>query len=412
MTNIILAGCRAQYAPALQPSFIRGADRNTVHSRPLPGGLTAGDLDLLDVQNPHFHTPFVLTSWGPFIQRQPSAIGGILDARDRAKTTVIGDSGGFQFIGAPALFRGRETVLRNLGWAEQNCDLAMTVDIPTRSIGKGRWATYDECLTDTEASLRTTLERRSSGSLRFLNVLQGRNREEAVHWFEAVRQYRFEGWAFGGAARELPIMLRLIARMVSHGIVGQHLHVLGTSSLTRAVELSALKKALRAAGHAVEITFDTATPSILAANNQIVTWMDRKRLTADMMKLTVGHSLIGSTLAFPVNETRVGKLTMGDLMVRGGLAQSAVDGLSHLLLTHHNIHQLMRLIEQANRLGDLPDRTLPILPEKLVQRLRTIEGFLTKANPEARVRTDLGSSRDADGLEEEWEEDVLPDRPS
>lgn len=411
MTNIILAPGRAQYAPALQPSFIRDAHPTAIHSRPLPGGLTAGDLDILNADNPHLHTPFVLTSWGPFIRRQTQAVGGILDARDRGKTTVIGDSGGFQFIGAPALFRGRETVIRNLGWAEHNCDLAMTMDIPTRSIGKGRWGTYAECLSDTEANLRTTLDLRSSPSLRLLNVLQGTNWKEAEHWFEAVRHYQFEGWAFGGAARELPIMLKLVARMVRHGIVGRHLHVLGTSSLKRAVELSALKKALHTEGHAVEITFDTATPSILAANNQIVTWMDRKDLTADMMRLDVGHSLIGSTEPFLVDETRVGKLTMGDLMVRGGLAQSAVDGLSHLLLTHHNIHQLMRLMEQANRLADLPDRTLPILPKTLVQRLRTIEGFLTKENPEARVRTDLGTERDTD-LEDEWEEvslSVLPD---
>lgn len=411
MTNIILAPGRAQYAPALQPSFIRDAHLTAIHSRPLPGGLTAGDLDILNADNPHLHAPFVLTSWGPFIRRQTQAIGGILDARDRGKTTVIGDSGGFQFIGAPALFRGRETVIRNLGWAEHNCDLAMTMDIPTRSIGKGRWDTYAECLSDTEANLRTTLEFRSSPSLRLLNVLQGTDWKEAEHWFEAVRHYQFEGWAFGGAARELPIMLRLVARMVRHGIVGRHLHVLGTSSLKRAVELSALKKALHTAGHEVEITFDTATPSILAANNQIVTWMDRKDLTADMMRLDVGHTLIGSSEPFLVDETRVGKLTMGDLMVRGGLAQSAVDGLSHLLLTHHNIHQLMRLMEQANRLADLPDRTLPILPKKLVQRLRTIEGFLTKQDPEGRVRTDLGRSRDTD-LEDEWEEDVLPDLPT
>jgi hypothetical protein len=411
MTNIILAPGRAQYTPALQPTFIRGAARNAVHSRALPGGLTAGDLDILDPANPHLHAPFVLMSWGPFIGRQACAIGGIIDARDRTRTTVIGDSGGFQFIGTPALFKGQETVLRNLGWAEHNCDLAMTMDIPTRSIGRGRWAKFEECLSDTEANLRTTLAWRSSTSLRLLNVLQGTDWAEAEQWFEAVRHYQFEGWAFGGAARELPIMLRLVARMVQHGIVGQHLHVLGTSSLSRAVELSALKTALHSVGHPVEITFDTATPSILAANNQIVSWMDRKRLTADMMKLDVGHSLIGSTLPFPVDETTIGKLTMGDLMVRGDLAQSAVDGLSHLLLTHHNIHQLMRLMEQANRLADLPDRTLPILPEKLVQRLRTVEGFLAKENPEARVRTDLGGSRDID-LEDEWEEDLPPDNPT
>jgi hypothetical protein len=71
----------------------------------------------------------------------------------------------------------------------------------------------------------------------------------------------------------------------------------------------------------------------------------------------------------------------------------------------------MRLMEQANRLATLPDRTLPILPLKLVQRLRTIEGFLTKQDPEGRVRTDLRGSRDID-LEDEWEENLPPDNPT
>ena len=70
---------------------------------------------------------------------------GIVGSRDRKATKLIADSGGFQFIGAPHLFTAHSTVFAYLGWAETHADVAMTMDIPTRAIGKGRWNSFQAC---------------------------------------------------------------------------------------------------------------------------------------------------------------------------------------------------------------------------------------------------------------------------
>lgn len=62
----------------------------------------------------------------------------------------------------------------------------------------------------------------------------------------------------------------------------------------------------------------------------------------------------------------------------------------------------------ANRPAHPVGGTRSVLPEKLVQRPQALDSSLTKQEPEARVRTDLGVMRDTD-LDDEWEEDLPPE---
>lgn len=139
MTDLILNPARAQYAPALQENFIRGMAAFPAET--LPSGLTSADLNILRRASPVF-TPYALVSYGMFIEREGAAAPGIIATRDKPATTIIGDSGGFQFISKPELYQGRSTVLKALGWLQANADISMTVDIPTRAIGRSRWPTF------------------------------------------------------------------------------------------------------------------------------------------------------------------------------------------------------------------------------------------------------------------------------
>lgn len=375
---------RAQYAVALQDPFIRGAGGGVLPRR-LPADIISDDLNFLDPLNSHFVSPFALVSWGQYLRGQPQGAPGIIGARDRTKTTILGDSGGYQFIGDPTLYEGASTARRSVAWLESNTDLAMTLDIPTRAISpSGRWASFQACLADTLTNLHAIMDSRGSTATRFLNVLQGRDLAECRQWYKAVKDYRFDGWAFGGESRQLPIMLELIARMVEEDRVGSHLHVLGSSSMTRAVELTALKRALAVKGIEVEVTFDTATPSIMAANNQLVSWLkvNGKDMVSAVMPLAVNPDLRDQHLPFPVTGTFVGdRVDMADLIVRGGAAQSGIDAVSHLLLTHHNIEQTHRLMEQSNRIVDLAAYRTDMAPTALLQRVNDIGKFLTRADP-------------------------------
>jgi len=382
MKNLILNPARAQYAPALQLGFIKGAAGPP--SRPLPAGLTSADLDILQPGSPVF-TRYALVSYGQFIESIGAPAPGIIATRDKSATTIIGDSGGFQFISKPDLYRGRSTVLKALGWLEANSDLAMTVDIPTRAIGTGPWSTFQSCLTDTLANIAVLSDERTPGKIRFLNVLQGRDWKECRAWYDAVKAYPFEGWAFGGGSRELSTMLRLLALMKQEGNLGGrfgHIHVLGTSSLPRAVQLTQIKRALHLAGLEIEVTFDTASASHYVTYGLAITSMNTAKFTLSTTKMPLAPTHIGSTLALP-GGTFVGRHTVvGDLLApKRPLAENALDALGSVLLVHHNIEQQLRLMDGAGRLADIQMLLGAELPVDLHRSLMAIDNFLTWSHP-------------------------------
>lgn len=381
MTNLILNPERAQYAPALQLAFIRGIGP---HYRPLPAGLTSAELDILQPSSPVF-SPFALVSYGQFISSVGAPAPGIIATRDRSATTIIGDSGGFQFISKPSLYLGRSTVLKALGWLEANSDLAMTVDIPTRAAGTKSWPTFQSCLDDTLANLAVLKDQRTPGKIRFLNVLQGRNWKECRAWYDAVKAYPFEGWAFGGGSRELPNMLRLLALMKKEGNLGgrfSHLHVLGTSSLSRAVQLTQIKRVLLGAGLEIEVTFDTATASHYVKYGQIIVGMNPTKLTAHTLKMPLSPDHIGSALSLPGKTLVSRHNVVGDLLgaARPG-APYAVDAVGSYLLVHHNIEQQLPLMDEAGRVADLAMLLGEGLTADLCRSLMAIDRFLTWPNP-------------------------------
>lgn len=382
MTHLILNSDRAQFAPALQLAFIKGAAGPP--KRPLPAGLTSADLDILQPGSPVF-TPFALVSYGQFITSIGAPAPGILSTRDRSATTIIGDSGGFQFISKPDLYQGKQTVLKAMGWLETNSDIAMTVDIPTRAIGSAAWPTFQACLTATLANLEVLSSARTPGRTRFLNVLQGRDWGECRVWYDAVKAYPFEGWAFGGGSRELPTLLRLLALMKQEGNLGgrfAHLHVLGTSSLSRAVQFTQIKRALRDAGKVIEVTFDTATPSHYVKFGKIITGMNRPKFTASTARVPMSPTYSGSTLALP-GRTFVSRHTqVGDLLGPSApMAETALDALGSVLLVHHNIEQQLQMMEDAGRLADIGSGLGEDIPAELHRSLLAIDKFLTWSSP-------------------------------
>src|SRR5206468_1546637 len=105
-------------------STIRGGD--------LPNGISSpADLDFLDPANPFFVTDRALFSYGQFIGRATPM--GIFSKR--SGVTILGDSGGFQLIEKPQLWKGDRTRAEALAWLEKHTNEAMTLDIPTRAIG-------------------------------------------------------------------------------------------------------------------------------------------------------------------------------------------------------------------------------------------------------------------------------------
>jgi len=360
MTNRPLGLDRAQYAPALQDAFLKAIDKPVTAFRGgfLPSGITPSALNVLD-PSALVHAPYVLVSAGQYLGS--GSTPAWLSKRSSDWSTVIGDSGGFQFINTLE-FEGEKSCRQSLDWLETNSDLAMTLDIPTRAATKNpsKWS-FDRCL-DVTTTNNAFFLRHRTGSTRLLNVFQGRDSREVLTWYDHVSPLPFDGFAFGGATRDFGQFMKIICWLLRDGLLTkerQHLHVLGTSTPTVAVLLTAVQRELRVRLGLPDfrITFDTSSPSMLMANLKGVDGLTAtpERLTLAQVYMPSDGAYRGKSEPFPFRSSAVGKLlSLGDLCassshVKGG----AWDTFTEAMIVNHNIDGMLTGFEKACALADL-----------------------------------------------------------
>ena len=141
----------------------------------------------------------------------------MIQQRDRNKTLILGDSGGYQ-IGKGVLkfdwlnFEGdsaNKTRLDILRWLELTADWSMMLDVPTWACDhihapKTGLTSFEDCLEKTRFNNKFFLENRNGKDTKFLNVLQGGDWKTAEKWYEGVKEFSdtskwgdraAEGWA-------------------------------------------------------------------------------------------------------------------------------------------------------------------------------------------------------------------------
>lgn len=220
-------------------------------------------------------------------------------------TIVLGDSGGYQIASGILNFdwsnphsdannKMRERILR---WQEALCDLAMTLDIPTRAIENDKATSikgFDDCLDWTLINLDWIMKNQNvESNTRILNVIQGLTwqggktkggHEGGVkYWYEKVKKYNdvnlygdraFRGWAFGGStARNFATILKLLVLMRDDGfLTGRNnwIHVLGQTRLGAMVALTEIQRAVRKTVKDSEfvISADSASAFLSVAKGQ------------------------------------------------------------------------------------------------------------------------------------------------
>ena len=381
---------RAIYVPSVTPSFAmdiydmsRSSPRRAY--RALPPGVSPQDLNFLDPANDFFRLSHVLTSAGQALnQTQPC----IVNRRDRSSTVAIGDSGGFQILKGSWVVATDQQRLQILRWLEANCDYAMTLDVPTADLGKPgfRYKTFAACLNDTLTHLTFFQAHRQSEQVRFLNVLQGNNRTQSDAWYEAVRGYNFEGWAFGGPLRKnFYFLCRRIVQMYEEGQIQDKswIHVLGTAELSVALLLTVLQRAINRHMNAdLRISYDTSTPFSQIAYSQaysLPTFTDGK-LVVSSAKIPDSHHLIGSQMRWPWPSPLGDQLTMGDVCISNSVTAGTFrDSQSNHYVAHHNLSVLCNSIDIAHRIFDVERVTgAATFPRELFNAAGAIDEVIEK----------------------------------
>ena len=349
----------------------------------IPQGFDRGveGLNFLNPEEGYFTYPTALYSAGHACldMNKVNDRDNMVVHRDRKFTTIVGDSGGYQ-IGRGVIqfdwkdFEGNKAnKVRSdiLNWLELTSDWSMTLDVPT-------WAADD--LNSPKTGLKSfqdTLDgtiynnkffqKNRLGQTKFLNVLQGDDWETAQTWYDAVKDFEFEGWAMGGINMcDMEVMLRRLIIMRDEKKLDSKdwMHVLGTSQLDWACYLTGVQRQIRK--HVNEnftISFDSASAFLSTANGLVYTqnMFTPSRWSFIMDQAPDDKRLKGSKIPFPFQSAIGNRLTMGDvcyygegdLNKNGKEGATAWDSFSYVLMMAHNVYNQIRAVQVANDMNDI-----------------------------------------------------------
>ena len=359
----------------------------------IPKGFDRGieGMNFLNPEQGYFHYKYGLYSAG-HAQLDPVKTmtqDSMVQERDRGKTMILGDSGGYQ-IGKGILkfdwlnFEGtaaNRTRLDILNWLELTADWSMMLDVPTWACDhihgpKTGLKSFEDCLEKTRFNNDFFLSNRL-GATKFLNVLQGSDWDTAEKWYEGVKEFSdpkiwgnnaAEGWAMGGANMcKMAITLRRLITMRFDGMLEgkDWMHFLGTAQLDWSCFLTSIQRQVRKhINPNFTVSFDCASPFIATAHGLVYTNAQHtaKRWSVIMDKAPDNKALAGRhDIPFPF-ESEIGRrLTIADInhYAPGMLnkikkeGKTAWDSFGYALMMGHNVYCHIVAVQRANQLMDI-----------------------------------------------------------
>lgn len=391
----------AMYLPALFPPYAMAAIADTSEYRPMPNRLEPKDLDFFNPASKLFYLPAALYSAGHERNfNKPHKT--MVTERNGPDALVFGDSGGYQIINGIISAKTDNQRAAIFNWQQGQCDFAMTLDVPTAAIANKNSAynDFESCLHDTLEHLTTfkQLYDAAQGQLKLLNVLQGRDGREADIWYEAVKDYDFNGWAIAGPLKKdfYEVMRRVLILLQDNKIGGKYewLHFLGVGDLKTASLLTIIRDGLRQHlnDRDIHCSLDTSSP-LLAAGKFKTPYtghiLSKKKFGIEYGELPIeDYRYLNSKEPFPFPTSPIGKqLTMGDIIVKEDMhSTNRWDSLSGYMLMNHNIYVQINAIFQANKeLAKHRADTLETLPTDLYNAKCAIEDIFDAADPWAEL---------------------------
>lgn len=358
-------------------------------------------LDFLKPEGSYYHYKNALYSAGhAYLNLEKSQVMEEIIHTRPSDTTIVGDSGGFQ-IGKGVIkfdwdnffekpgdmgYVGKADATRRqiLDWLEVTADWSMTLDVPSWAAKPGfkertGLNSFQECLDCTVHNNAWFADNRL-GRTKFLNVLQGTYWEDAERWYQAVKDFPFEGWGMGGNnIRDIHMALKRLIVLRDDGLLQDRdwMHFLGTSKLEWAVMLTSVQRVLREKVNPnITISYDCASPYISSANGLVYT---RNILTSTKSSYVMekcfdnkafSHHSPGnlSDTPFPWDSEIGRRITAGDvnwyapgmLNKIGKEGNTSWDSFTYGILMAHNVYMHIRAVQEANHLATLEFESHPL----------------------------------------------------
>lgn len=384
---------QAVYLPSLQQAYAAFPfrDAKSVRDGALPAGLELKDLDFLNPASNLWHCKYVLYSAGQFNRAQIRTPDMITERS--ADTVVVGDSGGYQigtgklkevngwnkFADDPDYIARRwstEVAIRDriLRWLDRYCDYAMTLDMPlwvlkdpkAQKSSPFAKLSADQLIDLSYENLKYFADNRGKATgakAKFLNVLQDAGDGTGEAWYKRVKDFDFEGWAFGGDTKNgIEPLLKWVRRLLDDGKLNsktEWLHVLMMSPPINSVLLTALQKRLRELlGNNITVSYDSSSPFQTSGISQkiavlpeltddIKTWRIKSKKYPQQPKyLSKTDIRYLEDIVSPVTKL----VSINDFHAKAGPMETKfLDTLSQHLLTNHNIYVYHKAALEAHQ---------------------------------------------------------------
>ena len=387
----------AVYLPAISSFYSTYIDKQRqeefVPNERIPKGFNRGieGMNFLNPEQGYFYYKYALYSAGHAQLDIEKSLKQelMIQERDRSKTMILGDSGGYQIgkgvikfdwqdFEGPAANKVREKILT---WLDVTADWSMMLDVPTWACDhihspKTGLKTFEDCLDKTRFNNECFLNNRL-GQTKWLNVLQGSDWDTAEKWYDGIKEFsdpegpyagrEAEGWAFGGANMcKMDITLRRLITLREDGLLkGKNwIHFLGTAQLDWSCYLTLIQRQIRKhINEKITISFDCASPFIATAHGLVYTNAQHapKRWSVIMDKAPDLKTLAGSDIPFPF-ESEIGRrLTIADIchyapgMLNkiGKEGKTSWDSFSYALMMGHNVYCHIVAVQRAQQLMDI-----------------------------------------------------------
>lgn len=413
----------AIYVPSLQSGYAQYAAKKNkdVRDGDLPSSFRVRDLDFLDPSSQLWSCAYTLYSSGQFDKGQLRNADMIRD-RKRGQSVVIGDSGGFQLGTGVIKSREEQKELnrlatnpaklvtqwkdvgfrrRTLRWLEMYTDYAMTLDMVlwgSKEANKDsksvlRNLSVDQLIDLSVDNLKYFSDNRgqvSGGGTKFLSVLQDIGNGTGERWYQAVKDFEFEGWAFGGSTKLLHNLLRWCHRLMREKKLdkAEWFHLLQNSPPVFSVIYSAIQQHLsKALGHEITISYDSSSPhqgsgvqramyKMPTFTNDLRTW----RMGNERIEQNVQLARGDLQKSLPSDSPLSAFFTLNDLNFHDGLYRdNTVDQFAEHLMTNHNIYVFHKAaLDSCDLVLTKPRKTNDQVPPELDDFVAMMETFFQK----------------------------------
>lgn len=406
----------AVYLPSLQQGYAAFPYRNpsTIRNGVLPDNFDLKDLDFLNPASKLWHSKYVLYSAGQFDRAQIRTPDMVTERS--ADTVVIGDSGGYQIgTGKMKALNGwgkhaadpnyianrwqnevgiRDRILR---WLDRYCDYAMTLDMPIWILNDPKAQksspfaklSADQLIDLSYENLKYFADNRGKATgakAKYLNVLQDAGGDTGERWYQRVKDFEFEGWAFGGDTKNgIEPLLKWVRRLLDDGKLNskmEWLHVLMMSPPVNSVLLTALQKRLRELlGNNITVSYDSSSPFQKSGISQSIAVLPK--LTDDIKTWSIKsvpypqHPKYKNKSDIRYLEDIVSPVTklisINDFHAKTGPMETKfLDTLAQHLLTNHNIYVYNKAAIDASDIV-FKDKNSRYIQNKVWQKLQLID---------------------------------------